>query len=191
LSAAEDKKEDTNEFIDKDTLLWGTAVTAGAAFLLGVGSIFMGWMKDQDQEKKRIELQKQQQIRQQVALELQQRNRQQQDQGWPNPIPRNTIPQKTPVMELPSDTIEDDTGHFISPTAYNTNEQKFVVSDDIVNTHRYPTIDPNAPTQQIGNKISRVMSLDDTNPPQRSPPPPPIRTNMVGDDEDISDLFNS
>jgi type II secretory pathway pseudopilin PulG len=215
LSATEDtKKEDTtnnNEIIDKDTLIY---VGAGAGLLGLVGVIAMagmGWMKEQDQEKKRAELLKQQQMRQQVALEMRQRQmqqqQQQQDQGWPSTIPRNTIQQRppSPVMELPSDVPEDTDGYFVgssSPTtAYNTNEQqRFVVSDDIVNTHRYPVIDPHAPTQQIGNKISRVMSLDDypnqrqqsqyQQQQQNSSPPPPIRTNnSVGDDEDISDIF--
>lgn len=214
LSATEDsKKEDTtNELINEDVLKWGGFITGGLALAGILAMAGMGWMKEQDQEKKRAELLKQQQMRQQLALEMQQRQRQQEQQdqqSWPNTIPRNTIQQRppSPVMELPSDIPDDTDDHFVgnsnSPTtAYNTNEQqRFVVSDDIVNTHRYPVIDPHAPTQQIGNKISRVMNLDDY-PNQRqqsqyqqqnSSPPPPIRTNnnSVGDDEDISDIFNS
>lgn len=202
MSATEDtKKEDVNELLSDDNIKWGGLIAGGLALVGVVAMAGMGWMKEQDQEKKRADLLKQQQMRQQVAMEMRQRQlqEQQQEQGWPNTIPRNTIQQRppSPVMELPSDVPEDTDDHFIGngPTAYNTNDQqRFVVSDDIVNTHRYPVIDPHAPTQQIGNKISRVMSIDDypnqRQQQQNSPPPQPIRTNNnVGDDEDISDIF--
>jgi hypothetical protein len=78
------------------------------------------------------------------------------------------------------------------PTAYNTNEQKFLVSDDIPlnNYQNYPVINPNAPPQQIGSKISRVMSMDGANVPVQQQQPQQIRSSSGDDAEDFSDLFN-
>lgn len=190
MSATDDsKKSEENEIIDKDTL---TYIGAGAGILGLIGVIAMagmGWMKEQDQEKKRIALQKQQLDMAQRALrDRQQQNRKQPEAGWPNPIPNNTV---SPIMELPSED-RDEEDQFVGrrPSSFNTNEQRFLVTDDPVQqTMNYPVIDPNASPQQIGNKISRVMSMDGANVPvQSQQQPQQIRSSS--DDEDFSDLFN-
>lgn len=198
LSATEDNSKKTteeNDVIDKDTLIY---IGAGAGLLGLVGVLAMagmGWMKEQDQEKKRIAMQKQQLDMAQRALQQRQRQRPP-EAGWPNPIPNNTV---SPIMELPSEEREEE-DQFVGyrnpppPTAYNTNEQKFLVSDDIPlnNYQNYPVINPNASPQQIGSKISRVMSMDGANVPvQPQQQPQQIRSTSSGDDaEDFSDLFN-
>lgn len=186
MSATEDKKEEEKELIDKDTLIY-LGAGAGVLGLVGVLAMAgMGWMKEQDQEKRKLALQKQQLEAAQRALQQRQRPP---ESGWPNPIPRNTIPQNPAVMELPSENRDDDEFIGQRPSAYAGNEQKFLVTDDPVQQINppYPTINPNASPQQIGNKISRVMSLDNNN----NPAPPPLIRNAPqnGDDEDFSDLF--
>ncbi len=201
MSATEDTKKDSSEdkeIIDKDTLIY-LGLGAGGLALAGVLAMAgMGWMKEQDQEKKRQALQKQQLEVAQRAL--QQRRQPQQQEGWPNPIPRNTIPQSSGgVMELPSEdeSREQQEDQFVGyrqppPTAYNTNEQKFLVSDDPMANMNYPVINPNASPQQIGSKISRVMSMDgqyQPNSQQQQQPPNMQQIRQQGDDEDFSDLF--
>jgi hypothetical protein len=196
-AASEDNSKKTteeNDVIDKDTLIY---IGAGAGLLGLVGVLAMagmGWMKEQDQEKKRIAIQKQQLDMAQRALQQRQRQKPP-EAGWPNPIPNNTV---SPIMELPSEEREEE-DQFVGyrnpppPTAYNTNEQKFLVSDDIPlnNYQNYPVINPNASPQQIGSKISRVMSMDGANVPVQQSQPQQIRSSSSGDDaEDFSDLFN-
>lgn len=199
MSSTEDtsKKEQPEEFIDKDTLIY-LGLGAGGLALAGVLAMAgMGWMKEQDQEKKRQALQKQQLEVAQRALQ-QRRQPPQQQEGWPNPIPRNTIPQSSGgVMELPSEdeSREQQEDQFIGyrqpppPTAYNTNEQKFLVSDDPMANMNYPVINPNASPQQIGSKISRVMSMDGQYQPNSQQQQQPQQIRQQGDDEDFSDLF--
>lgn len=205
------KEEDNNkDIIDKDTLIY-LGVGAGGLALAGVlAMVGMNWMKEQDQQKKKMVMQQQMLDRhkQEVLMRQQMRQRQQQqDQegGWPNTIPRNTIPQQqSPIMELPSEGEEQQEDQFVGyrhqqppPTAYNTNEQKFLISDDPMDNYggrsNYPVIDPSSSPQQIGNKISRVMSLDGNNIPQQQQQPQyQIRTPSSGssdDNEDFSDLF--
>ena len=149
-------------------------------------------MKEQDQQKRKIAMQDQM-LKQRDMMMRRQRDQdqQQQQQSWPNPIPRNTV---SPVMELPSeDTREQQEDQFIGyrqPSSYNTNnEQKFLVSDDPMANINYPVIDPNASPQQIGSKISRVMSLDGNNNYQQPMPQQQQHVRQQGDDEDFSDLF--
>ena len=221
MSVAEDtnrkESEDNKDIIDKDTLIY-LGVGAGGLALAGVlAMVGMNWMKEQDQQKKKMIMQQQMLDRhkQEILMRQQMRQRQQQqDQegGWPNTIPRNTVPQQSPVMELPSEGEEgeeDREDQFVGyrhqqppPTAYNTNEQKFLISDDPMNNYgggsNYPVIDPSSSPQQIGNKISRVMSMDGNNVPQQPQQQQPyqIRTPSSGnssssndDNEDFSDLF--
>ena len=192
MSSSEDtnkKEAEDKDLIDKDTLIY-LGAGAGVLGLVGViAMVGMNWMKEQDQEKRRIAIQKQQLDMAQRALQ----NRRQKPPeagGWPNPIPNNTV---SPIMELPSEDNREDgeqfVGQYPSATSYNVNEQKFLVSDDPLQQPNYPVINPNATPQQIGNKISRVMSLDGVNvPTQQQQQQPQPRTQ--GDDEDFSDLFN-
>lgn len=188
MSSTEDtKKED--EFIDKDTLIYLGAGAGGLALIGVLAMVGMNWMKEQDQEKKKIALQKQQLDIAQRALQNRQRQRPP-EAGWPNPIPNNTV---SPIMELPSEEKEEDqfVGYRQPPaTAYAAgNEQKFLVSEDPIQQHNYPVINPNASPQQIGSKISRVMNFDGSNvPPQIQQPVQQPRSSS--DDEDFSDLFN-
>jgi hypothetical protein len=196
LSAAEDnsKKED-NEFIDKDTLIYAGVGLGGLALASVLAMVGMNWMKDEDEKKRKLALQKQQLDMAQRALRDRQNRQRPPEAGWPNPIPNNTV---SPIMELPSEEREEE-DQFVGyrnpppPTAYNTNEQKFLVSDDIPlnNYQNYPVINPNASPQQIGSKISRVMSMDGANVPvQPQQPPQQVRQSSGDDAEDFSDLFN-
>jgi hypothetical protein len=155
-------------------------------------------MKDEDEKKRKLALQKQQLDMAQRALQQRQNRQRPPEAGWPNPIPNNTV---SPIMELPSENNREEEEQFVGyrnppPTAYNTNEQKFLVSDDIQQTtlnnyQNYPVINPNASPQQIGSKISRVMSMDGANVPvQSQQPPQQIRSSSGDDAEDFSDLFN-
>lgn len=213
--------EDTNkeegenkDFIDKDTLLY-IAVGAGVLGLLGVGGIVAtGWLKEQDQQKKKLAAQQQmlerQKLREQEMMRMRQLQ-QERDEGWPDTIPRNTVPQSSapPIMTLPSerDYQQEEEDQFIgggyripSPVAYNTDQQqqKFVVSDDPMRNGNYPVINPNAQPQQIGQKISRVMNLDGAGNPSpqyqqqgqlQQSYPQQIKSSSSSDDEDFSDLF--
>jgi hypothetical protein len=197
LSAAEDnsKKEDTNEFIDKDTLIYAGVGLGGLALASVLAMVGMNWMKDEDEKKRKLALQKQQLDMAQRALRDRQNRQRPPEAGWPNPIPNNTV---SPIMELPSEEEREEEEQFVGyrnpphPTAYNTNEQKFLVSDDIPlnNYQNYPVINPNAPPQQIGSKISRVMSMDGANVPVQQQQPQQIRSSSGDDAEDFSDLFN-
>jgi hypothetical protein len=197
LSAAEDSKktsEDTNEFIDKDTLIYAGVGLGGLALASVLAMVGMNWMKDEDEKKRKLALQKQQLDMAQRALQQRQNRQRPPEAGWPNPIPNNTV---SPIMELPSEE-EREEEQFVGyrnpppPTAYNTNEQKFLVSDDIPlnNYQNYPVINPNASPQQIGSKISRVMSMDGANVPVQQSQPQQIRSSSGDDAEDFSDLFN-
>jgi hypothetical protein len=197
LSAAEDnsKKTEDNEFIDKDTLIYAGVGLGGLALASVLAMVGMNWMKDEDEKKRKLALQKQQLDMAQRALRDRQNRQRPPEAGWPNPIPNNTV---SPIMELPSEEREEE-DQFVGyrnpppPTAYNTNEQKFLVSDDIPlnNYQNYPVINPNASPQQIGSKISRVMSMDGANVPVQQSQPQQIRSSSSGDDaEDFSDLFN-
>lgn len=191
MSSTEDtKKEDTNELIDKDTLIY---VGAGAG-LLGLAGVLamvgMNWMKEQDMQKKKLAMQDQMLRQRQQQDMLRQQRQRDNGQGWPNPIQGNTVQPSPPIMELPSEDREEEQFVGRQPiTAYAGDQQKFLVTDDVVQQHRYPVIDPNATPQQIGNKISRVMSMDGNNVPQQHQQqmPPAIRSSS--DDEDFSDLF--
>jgi hypothetical protein len=195
LSAASEdnsKKED-NEFIDKDTLIYAGVGLGGLALASVLAMVGMNWMKDEDEKKRKLALQKQQLDMAQRALQNRQRQRPP-EAGWPNPIPNNTV---SPIMELPSEEREEEE-QFVGyrnpppPTAYNTNEQKFLVSDDIPlnNYQNYPVINPNASPQQIGSKISRVMSMDGVNVSVQQSQQQPVRSSSGDDAEDFSDLFN-
>ena len=196
MSASEDtnkKEAEDKDLIDKDTLIY-LGAGAGVLGLVGViAMVGMNWMKEQDQEKRRIAIQKQQLDMAQRALQ----NRTQKPPeagGWPNPIPNNTV---SPIMELPSEDNREDGEQFVgqypaATTSYNVNEQKFLVSDDPLQQPNYPVINPNATPQQIGNKISRVMNFDGANVPTQvqQQPQPQQTVRSQGDDEDFSDLFN-
>ena len=131
MSSTEDTKKEAEdkELIDKDTLIWLGAVSGVVGALIGGGSMLMNWMKEQDQEKKRIALQKQQLAMAQRALQQRQpHQRPPTEAGWPNPIPNNTV---SPIMELPSEGAREEEQFvgYRQPTAYAVNDQqKFLVS---------------------------------------------------------------
>ena len=140
MSATEDTKKDSEdkEIIDKDTLIY-LGLGAGGLALAGVLAMAgMGWMKEQDQEKKRIALQKQQLAMAQRALQQRQpHQRPPTEAGWPNPIPNNTV---SPIMELPSEGAREEEQFvgYRQPTAYAVNDQqKFLVSDDPLQHSQY------------------------------------------------------
>lgn len=197
-AASEDtsKKEQPEEFIDKDTLTYLALASGIGGLLIGGGLFVSNWMKEQDQQKRKIAMQDQMLKRQQQHQDMMRQRQQQDQQGWPNPIPRNTVPQSAGVMELPSEEErEQQEDQFVGyrqppPSSYNTNnEQKFLVSDDPMANMNYPVINPNASPQQIGSKISRVMSMDGQYQPNSQQQQQPQQIRQQGDDEDFSDLF--